>query len=310
MGIKMDRARYNGQEIKISEYDANKKYGKLKCYYCNADIGFVNSHERNLGERKVIIPKYYRLMPGQKHEKGCKYTVDGAILNIYASCADDELMSKMNNKYVVRLLLISQDATKKESKNLADESGHGKRQHNYIPSGKKTAYLSTMNQIMKLRALVEDNSDLEGKINLQYYDKKGDPYLVPWKDFYYGSENKNDMNRLLRYLINKKVYHPICVSGYIKSISEYKTGRFCIKMESVLDEGNKRISIAIFFENKQVYKKFKEKTDCKIITYAYFKFYSERKWVAPNGKKFIYYNITGNVYATRQMLILSDETMI
>ena len=30
MGIKMNRARYSGQEIKISEYDVNKVYGKLK----------------------------------------------------------------------------------------------------------------------------------------------------------------------------------------------------------------------------------------------------------------------------------------
>ena len=79
-----------------------------------------------------------------------------------------------------------------------------KRQHNYIPSGKKTAYLSTMNQIMKLRALVENNSDLEDKINLQYYDGKGVPYLVSWKDFYFDSENENDFGRLLRCLTNKK----------------------------------------------------------------------------------------------------------
>ena len=216
MGIKMNRARYNGQEIKISEYDVNKVYGKLKCYYCDADISFVNSYERDLGERKIIIQKYFRLKREEEHEKGCKYTVDGAILNIHASCADNVLMSKRDNKYVVRLMLISQDTDKKGSKNLADEPGHGKRQHNYIPSGKKTAYLSTMNQIMKLRALVENNSDLEDKINLQYYDGKGVPYLVSWKDFYFDSENENDFGRLLRCLTNKKVYHPICVVGYIK----------------------------------------------------------------------------------------------
>lgn len=72
MGIKMNRARYNGQEIKISEYDVNKVYGKLKCYYCDADISFVNSHERDLGERKIIIQKYFRLKRGEEHEKGCK----------------------------------------------------------------------------------------------------------------------------------------------------------------------------------------------------------------------------------------------
>lgn len=309
MGIKMSWARYNGQKIKISEYDANKVYGNLKCYYCNAELSFVNSHERDLGERKIIIQKYFRLKRGEEHEEGCKYTVDGAVLNIYASCADDELMSKRDNKYVVRLMLISKDVAKNESKKLADESGHGKRQHNYISSGKKIAYLFTMNQIMKLRTLVDDNSDLENKINLQCYDGNDVPYLVSWKDFYYDSENENDFSRLLRYLTNKKVYHPICVVGYIKSISEYKTGRFCIKLETISDEGNERIAVEIYFENNQIYEQFKDKKDFKIITYASFKFYSNKTWIAPDGEKFIYYNITGNVYDIKQILILSNDTI-
>lgn len=259
MGIKMNRAMYNGQEIKISEYDVNKVYGKLKCYYCNANISFVNSHERDLGERKIIVQKYFRLKRGEEHEKGCEYTVDGAILNIHASCADNELMSKKDNKYVVRLKLIAQDNENKKSKNIADESGHGngKRRHNYILSGKKTAYLSTMNQIMKLRTLVEDNSDLEDKINLQYYDKKGVSYLVSWKNFYFDSENENDFSRLL-----------------------------------------------------QIYEQLKDKKECKVIIYALFKFYHEKEWIAPDEKKFIYYNITGNVYDVRQMLLLSKDTTV
>lgn len=306
MGMKMNRVRYKGQELKIDEYDTNKVYGNLKCYYCNADVCFVNSHKRNFGERIIIVQKYFRLKGGQ----GCKYTVDGAILSIYAACADDELMSKQENKFVVRLMIVSQGATKKENKDLSDESGHGKRTHNYVPSGKKTAYLSTMNQIMKLRALVESNSDLENKINLQYYDWKGNPYLVPWKNFYFDSENENDYSRLLRYLKNKKVYHSICVAGYIKSISEYQTGRFCIKLETVSDDANTRVAIEIYFENNYIYEKFRDKNDCKIITYANFKFHRENEWIAPDKRKFIYYNITGNVYDARQMLFLSAEITI
>lgn len=64
------------------------------------------------------------------------------MLNIYAACADDELMPE--------------DTTNKLSKSFSDKSGHGKRHHNYIPNGKKTTYLSNMNQIMKLRAMVEN----------------------------------------------------------------------------------------------------------------------------------------------------------
>ena len=50
--------------------------------------------------------------------------------------------------------------------------------------------------------------------------------------------------------------------------------------------------------------------DPGIITYAYFKFYRENEWIAPDDKKFIYYNITGNVYDIRQMLLLSDDTTV
>lgn len=311
MGIKMNRVRCNGQEIKISDYVANKVCDNLKCYYCNADVSFVNSYERDLGKRKVIVQKYFRLKGGQEHEKGCKYTVDGAILNIYAACADDTLMSNQDNKYVVRLMLISQDTTKKISQNVLDESGHGKRQHNYIPSGKKTAYLSTMNQIMKLRTLVESNSDLENKINLQYHDGKDMPYFVPWKNFYFDSENENDYHRLLKYLINKDVYHPICIVGYIKEISEYEPEKFIIKLKNVSDEGNKRIAVIIHFKDKQIYEQFKGKDGSKIIIYANFKFYQKNEWQTPDKKKFIYYyNITGNVYDKRQILLLSDETNV
>lgn len=312
MGIKMNKVRWNGQELKISEYDPTKTYRNLKCYHCDAKVSFVNSYERDLGERKIIVQKYFRLKAGEKHEQGCKYTVDGAILNIYAACADNELMSKQDNKYVLRLMLISQDTVKKEIKNLPDESGHGKRQQNYISRGKKTAYLSTMNQIMKLRALVESNSDLENKIHLKYFDLNGNPYFVSWKNFYYDleNENENDYSRLLKNLTSKKVFHPLCVTGYIKSISEYQPGKFCIKLEPVSIERNERVAIEIYFENNKIYEQFRNKNGCKIITYAKFKFYRKKEWIAPNEKKIIYNNISGNVYENRQILILGDETTL
>lgn len=304
MGIKMDKVRCDGKELKITEYDTNKIYGCLKCYYCNADVSFVNSYEKNLGERKIIVQRYFRLKSGQEHEKGCRYTVDGAVSNIYAACADNELMSKQDNKYVVRLMLSPEETDSQKSSTFFEKSGHGKRQHNYISSGKKIAYLSTMNQIMKLRAIVEDNSDLEDKINLQYRDWKDIPYVVPWKNFYFDSEKDGEYNRLLKYLTNEKVYHPICIVGFIKSVSEYQEQKFCLKYESVSEEKNKRIVIEIYFANKNIYDNLLGKEHCKVIVYTKFKFHRKNEWTAPDEKKFTYYNITGNIYDRRQVLFL------
>lgn len=117
----------------------------MKCFYCDADVSFVNSYERNLGERKITVQRFFRLKGGQEHSKGCRYTVDGAVLDIYAACSDAELMSKQDNKFV-RLLLASDDIEGKSSNNLNDVSGHGKRKQNYIQKGKKTAYLSNIHR--------------------------------------------------------------------------------------------------------------------------------------------------------------------
>lgn len=310
MGIKMNKVRANGKEIKINEYNPNKVYGELKCYYCNADISFVNSYEKYLAERKIVVQKYFRLKSGEEHEQGCKYTVDGIISNIYADCADDELMSNQDNKYVVRLMLIEQDIAKQEIKKFSNELGSNKKQKNYISREKKLAYLSTINQIMKLRAKVEDNSDLEDKINLKYSHLNGKIYFISWQKFYFDSEKDNDYRRLLKSLIKKEIDYPLCVAGYINSISQYKLKKFCINMEPILDEENKRIVINIYFENNDIYEKIKEKKGYKIIAYTNFKFYKEKEWSAENKKKIIYYNITGNIYENKQILILKDEPIL
>lgn len=36
MGIKMQKVRHHGKELKIIEYDVNREYGQLKCFYCDA----------------------------------------------------------------------------------------------------------------------------------------------------------------------------------------------------------------------------------------------------------------------------------
>jgi hypothetical protein len=304
MGIKMQKVRHHGKELKINEYDVNIEYGQLKCFYCDADVSFVNSYERNLGERKITVHRFFRLKGGQEHRNGCKYTVDGAVLDIYAACADDELMSKQDNKFVVRLLLASDDIEGKSSNNINDVSGHGKRKHNYIPKGKKTAYLSTIHKIMQLRTMVENNADLEEKINLQFYDWKNKAYLVQWKKFYFDSEKEYDYEKLLKYLIGGQVYHPICIDGYIKSVEEYQKDKYCLKLEPVLKEDGERVAISIYFHNEQIYRYLAGKENSRIVVYTKFNFYRKNEWDSPDKQKFIYYNITGNIYDKKQTLLV------
>lgn len=309
MGIKMDKAKFNGQTVKIKEYDVNKEYCNLKCYHCSANVGFVNSHERDLGEKKVIVHRYFRLKKGETHDDGCDYTVDGAVKNIFAACADRELMDLQNNRYVVRLLLVSDDTEDKSTDTKVDGSGNGKRKPNYIPSGKKTSYLSTMNQIMKLRTMVENDSDLEELVNLQFYDWDNKPFIVPWKNFYYDMEIENDYERMLRYIKKNKVYHPICLIGLIKSIGKYRKDnydRYYIKLESVSISEKERISITVYFSDEKMYSELLEKEGSKIVLYSKVKFYRSKDWIAPDKKVITYQNVTANIYDKRQLMILNE----
>ncbi len=106
------------------------------------------------------------------------------------------------------------------------------------------------------------------------------------------------------------MYHPICVAGYLKSVSEYKPEKFSIKLENVAEDENKRIAITVYFESHQIYVQLKHKDSCKIVIYADFKLYQEREWIAPDKKKFIFYNITGDIHDMRQLLLLSNDLTV
>lgn len=159
---------------------------------------------------------------------------------------------------------------------------------------------------MQLRTMVENNADLEEKINLQFYDWKNKAYLVQWKKFYYDSEKDYDYEKLLKYLIGGQVYHPICIDGYIKSVEEYQKDKYCLKLEPVLKEDGERVAISVYFHNEQIYRYLAGKENSRIVVYTKFKFYRKNEWDSPDKQKFIYYNITGNIYDKKQTLLVAE----
>jgi hypothetical protein len=308
MGIKMSKVLHNEKELKIQEYDTNKKYNQLKCYYCGTDVSFVDSYERDLGDRKITVGRFFRLKKGHEHHNGCKFTVDGEILNIYAACADNEIILKQDDAYVVRLLLTADDTRSITNSTIKEVTGHGKRDHNYISSGKKTAYLSTMKRIMQLRTMVESNNDLANKIKLQFRDYYSKSYFILWKNFYFDSLRDNDYSSLLKYLKGKKIYHPICIDGFIKSVNEYQPDKYCLKLEPVKikNDETKRVAVTVYFDNS-VYDLCKGIEGKRMVIYGKYKFDRMNDWASPDGKVFYYYNIVGQIYDKNQVYLVDSQ---
>ena len=257
----MKKARYNGEELKLTDYKSGTHKGHLKCYHCGVEVSYVSTHRKNLGDKKVDILHHFRLTPKTTHRPYCNYIIGNSIKSIVADCADEELITKDGLKYKVRLLLISDDMSKKENEKqetATDENSTTSTE--YKAKGTKSAYLSSMRKIMKLRTLVKKNSDLSGELELEFSDKFGRTTAVSWNNFYYDAMIKNDYEKLFNKLSTARVYHPICVDGIVKR--KVKTGdRFIINLEPIRNTLNdmatntrdERVAVSYFVKDEELF---------------------------------------------------------
>lgn len=219
MSAKMKEARIGSMVFDVNKYETNKPNGQLKCRFCKVDVIFVHTYPKIQKGKLRVVSRHFRLKQKQAHDDGCKYNIEGELLTIFAACADKEIMTRNGKRYVVRLLLTD----KVKDSVVSDLEKNGAKAYgqsvvlNYFKSNKElVAYLSTMGKILKLRSLLLCNEDMMGKLDLEYYDGR-DAKLVPWNYFYFDL-SENDYSKLLDYLRNREVPHPICVEGEISKV--------------------------------------------------------------------------------------------
>ncbi|WP_289891350.1 hypothetical protein [Virgibacillus pantothenticus] len=135
-------------------------------------------------------------------------------------------MTIEDETYKVRILLVDNNPTFQSSSYQKDAINNKKRRNsNYIPAGKKIAYLSTIKSIMKLRSELDDNTEIQNKLTLEISSNTGDKINVRWGNFYFDSAKDEAYRKMLNYL-KRKHDHSICVDGYIKEIKPINEGFF------------------------------------------------------------------------------------
>lgn len=225
MGLKMSKAFYSIEESCITVDDATERSitEELFCITkeCRAALSFVKSYNRQYGENKIILVKgHFKLSKkgaGKGHIKNCKYNTEGRV-NIIARDSEGILTNLEKNKYVFRLNLIT-SALKSINNNASSNVNYTNENSNkqqaskhFMSKGKIAPYLSTMKKVMMLRSEIEDNKELRNLIKLRLGEQD-----IPWKKFYYSSD---DYKRCFYYVNQKKIDHPICIEGRIKTINE------------------------------------------------------------------------------------------
>lgn len=211
MGIKMKAAMDSaGAEWDAEHYAKGKGKEPLRCVHCPVQVTYQSAHTRERDDKPILVPAYFRLLPGGHHDEGCKHAVSGTIKTI-ASESNDLIESIRNGRYRLRLVMIRDalaELSKKPAK-LGSESGaHAGKTYERSRSN-LPAYINSAKRVLKLRTLCDANDEMEAHLELVFEGNT----VVPWSQFYFETERHLDAYHTLA---RNTVQHPIALHGTVK----------------------------------------------------------------------------------------------
>ncbi|MGF7018773.1 DNA-dependent RNA polymerase auxiliary subunit epsilon [Lachnospiraceae bacterium PF1-21] len=314
MSLKMNKVNYNGATLKINDYNESVHHGKIKCIFCGIKVSYVKESKRTVGKDEfsndIVVPvrAYFKRWKGFEHTTDCEYSVETVVKDIYAGCSDNEIMTEVDGKYVVRILLIAEDTDDEpiQPPTIVSPTISPHKTPNYIPKHKKAAYVNTLRKILELRMMVDSNKELSDVLKLQSTNRFGSTVDVKWNDFFYGI-NRYDQ---LRKSLEKRVYHAICVEGLSDDIVQYNKSNTCyLKLKAIeVDEKSgkeKRLSIMAKITSEKIKNRLIGSKGSHVLVYGQFYSVKENQYSVPNSASRVitYVNIRVDIHNENQVLV-------
>lgn len=213
MGIKMAHARDgNGDEWIAETYTKGKGKEPLQCMHCSAQITHQSAHPRERDEKSILIPAYFRLMPGRHHAPGCKHAVEEEIGNIVKD-SEDLFESIREGQYRLRLMMIKEalEGLKPTPRGANGDSGRRSGKTYERSRNKLPPYINSAKRVLQLRALCEGDEDVAEYLELVFDGNT----IVSWPQFYFETERHLEAYQAI---LHNTVEHPIALHGTVKSI--------------------------------------------------------------------------------------------
>lgn len=213
MGIKMGVARdRDGQEWKAETYTKGKGSEPLRCLHCAAHVTHQCAHTRERDDKSILIPAYFRLLPGHRHAKGCKHAVAEELTEI-ARVSDDLLESVQEGRYRLRLVMIKNafSGGTEDRKDGNGEAGGGVGKNYVRGRGKLPAYINSASRVLVLRAMCDADDEIAEHLELIF---EADRH-IPWPMFYFEAERYLDAYRAM---VAGQIDYPIAIHGTINTI--------------------------------------------------------------------------------------------
>lgn len=189
VGVKINKVR-DKKTLNVITVSAceNGYEGEYICItnQCTALMSFVKKHEQRRHEKVIEIPPYFKLKQNEKHVYGvCPYDTKSAVEIIARGSDKDVLKSLDNHKYEFSLQILHNPNIATTRQSLSDETvnkdvNNLRQGKTYKKEGVASTYIKTLNQILTLRAQLEDNEELASLIILNYRGKK-----IKWDVFYF-----------------------------------------------------------------------------------------------------------------------------
>lgn len=216
MGVKMGEAfDSSGHEWTADLYHKGLGIPPLKCKFCPASVTHNPSHSRDLDEKSVLVPAYFKLLPGERHSSGCTFAVQQEVTAILRE-SRDLFESIRDGQYRLRLAMIkdallgiSPKTIQKESEKPGQEKGRVRT--TYVKaSGKLPGYINSAKRVLKLRALCDDDAEIAKHLELVFEGNA----VIHWPQFYFeATRHIEAFNTIVR----NTVQHPIALHGYVDS---------------------------------------------------------------------------------------------
>lgn len=298
----MKYADFNGEKIDINKYKESIK-NNLTCIYCKIPITHVRGCVKRIGDKDVVVRPYFRLKNKEtSHHSSCKYITSNAIQNIFAGVADDDLMTKHNGKYLVRLHIITDNVEKRLNKGASKDTigtTEKKPTKKYIRNGERPAYLSTLKKIVELKDAIEEDKKLRNLVTLQFYNEYNHKYdVIKWKDFYMSYDLKS--YKYIYDMVKKgRVYHPICFEGEIKEVVKVRE-TYYIKFYSLKIKDGEYYSFSVATKNEDVFNYATTLQEKRVVIYGCSHYVSKKG----NKNGTTYLNFSSYVNVKTQIFVL------
>jgi len=212
MGVALDST---GHEWSAASYHKGLGKPPLKCKFCPASVTHNPSHSRDLDEKSILVPAYFKLLPGERHSPNCTFAVQEEVTKIVRE-SKDLFESIRDGEYRLRLAMIKEALIEMSSKRLQNESQKQGQEKDRVrttyikATGKLPGYINSAKRVLKLRALCDDDSEIAKHLELVFEGNT----VIHWPQFYFeATRHLEAFNNIIR----NTVQYPIALHGYVSS---------------------------------------------------------------------------------------------